>query len=122
VGWQIPGAPVRKAAELTNNSAPTDYEGRSIRLTDERWAHIEEHPEMAGLQEALAETLRKPEAVIESPSDPFARLYYRFYHRTMVGGKYLCAVVKVLQEDAFVLTAYLTDSVKKGALLWPKEL
>ena len=99
----------------------TDYEGRSVRLTDERWHHIAEHPEMIGLRRALAETLRAPEAVIEPASDPLARLYYRFFHRTMVGGKHLCVVVKVRQEDAFVVTAYLTDRVKKGTLLWPIE-
>jgi hypothetical protein len=100
----------------------TDYEGRSVRLTDERWRHIEEHPEMVGLGEAVAETLREPEVVIASPSDPLARLYYRFYHRTMVGGKHLCVVVKVREDDAFVETAYLTDRLKKGTVLWPKEL
>jgi len=100
----------------------TDYEGRSVRLTDERWAHVEEHPEMAGMREALAETLRNPEAVMESPGDSLVRLYYRFYHRTMVGGKHLCVVVKILTDDAFVVTAYLTDRVKRGTLLWPREL
>ena len=64
----------------------TDYEGRPVRLTDERWFHIEEHPEMAGSRQAVAETLLKPEAVIESPSDSLVRLYYRFYHRVMGGG------------------------------------
>jgi hypothetical protein len=39
----------------------------------------------------------------------------------MVGGKHLCVVVKVRQDDAFVVTAYLTDRVKKGTVLWPKE-
>jgi hypothetical protein len=99
----------------------TDYQGLSIRLTDERWHHIEEHPEMAGLREGVAETLREPEVVIQSASDPVVRLYYRFYHRTMVGGKHLCVVVKVRQEDAFVVTASLTDRVKKGTVLWPIE-
>ena len=99
----------------------TDYEGRPVRLTDERWIHIEEHPEMVGSREAVAETLLKPEAVIESPSDSLVRLYYRFYHRTMVGGKHLCVVVKIVIDDAFVVTAYLTDRVKKGILLWPKK-
>lgn len=99
----------------------SDYEGRPVRLTDERWAPIEEHPEMIGLREAVAETLRKPEAVIESPSDPLVRLSYRFYHHTIVGGKHLCVVVKMLADDAFVVTAYLTDRVKRGTLLWPRE-
>jgi hypothetical protein len=60
---------------------------------------------MAGMREALEETLRAREVVHESASDPGARLYYRFYHRTIVGGKYLCAVVKLAEEDAFVVTA-----------------
>ena len=55
-------------------------------------------------------------------SDPTARLYYRFYHRTLVGGKHLCVVVKFAAEEAFVVTAYLTDRVKKGRVLWPEEL
>ena len=99
----------------------SDYEGRPVRLTDERWRHIEEHPEMARMQEAVAETLLDPEVVIRSASDPLSRLYYRFYHRTIVGGKHLCVVVKVRQDDAFVVTAYLTDGVKEGTVLWPRE-
>ena len=50
-----------------------------------------------------------------------ARLYCRFYVGTRVGDKYLCVVVKVLGEDAFVLTAYLTDRAKRGVRIWPKE-
>ena len=99
----------------------SDYDRRPVRLTDERWRHIEEHPEMASMQEAVAETLREPEVVIRSASDPFSRLYYRFYHCTIVGGKHLCMVVKVRQDDAFVVTAYLTDRVKEGTVLWPRE-
>ena len=76
---------------------------------------------MVGLGEAVAETLREPDVVIASPSDPLAKLYYHFYRRTTVGGKHLCVVVKVRQDDAFVVTAYLTDRVKKGTVLWPKE-
>ncbi|HUI40471.1 MAG TPA: hypothetical protein VL523_00730 [Terriglobia bacterium] len=73
---------------------------------------------MLGLRGALAETLREPEIVVESASDAEARLYYRFYHRTMVGGKHLCVVVKTRRDDAFVVTAYLTDRVQRGTILW----
>jgi len=99
----------------------SDYEGRTVRLTDERWRHIQAHPELAGMQAAVAETLREPEVVIRSASDPLAKLYYRFYHRTIIGGKHLCVVVKVRQDDAFVVTAYLTDRVMEGTVLWPRE-
>jgi len=76
---------------------------------------------MASLEPAIEETLARPQCVIQSASDDEARLYYRFYVGTMVGEKYLCVVVKVLPADAFVLTAYLTDKVKRGEQLWPSE-
>jgi hypothetical protein len=98
-----------------------DYQGVPVRLTDERLAHILGHPEMVGLAGAIEATLAHPERVVESLSDPQARLYYRFYVGTRVGDKYVCVVVKVFGEDAFVLTAYLTDRVKRGVQIWPKE-
>lgn len=98
-----------------------DFQGRAIRLTQERLAHILEHPEMAGMERAIEEALVRPERVVESFSDPQARLYYRFYVGTRVGDKYLCVVIKVSHEDAFLLTAYLTDTIKKGVQLWPRE-
>ncbi len=99
----------------------TDFEGRRVRLTDERWGHISEHPEMADMRVALEETLVAPEVVVQSAADDKARLYYRYFHRTIVGGKHMCVVAKVLVNDAFVVTAYLTDRVKKGEVLWPKK-
>jgi hypothetical protein len=98
-----------------------DHEGLAIRLTEERLAHILEHPEMRGMEGALEETLLHPERVVQSFSDPEARLYYRLYFGTLVGDKHLCVVVKLAAGDAFVLTAYLTDRVKKGVPLWPRE-
>jgi hypothetical protein len=98
-----------------------DYEGRTIRLTDERLKHILEHPEMKHMDLAIEETLNSPERVVQSISDPEAHLYYRFYIGTWVGDKHLCVVVKVTQNDAFVLTAYLTDTIKKGKVIWQRR-
>ena len=97
-----------------------DYQGREVRLTDERLLHIHEHAEMSGLDSAIAESLRAPALVIQSLSDPAAALHYRFYFGTRVGDKWLCVVVKYGALDAFVLTAYLTDKPKQGTQLWPK--
>jgi len=97
-----------------------DHRGLPIRLTNERLAHILEHPEMAQFEEAITETLTTPEQVVRSLTDPRARLYYRYYAATPVSGKHLCVVVKNLDEDAFVVTAYLTDRVKRGVQLWPE--
>lgn len=98
-----------------------DYEGRQIRLTEERWEHISEHPEMTAMRFALEETLLGPEVFVKSMSYSDVRLYYRFYPETLVGGKYLCAVVKLTEGDAFVVTAYVTDQVKKGEVLWQEK-
>ena len=59
--------------------------------------------------------------LFNSFSDPQARLYYRQYAATQMGEKYLCVVVKIVGDDAFVVAAYLTDEVKRGVKLWPKE-
>ena len=99
-----------------------DYCGVAIRLTDERRSHILEHPEMTGLEWAIDETLANPEIVSESPADETARLYYRYYVGTRVGDKFLCVVVKMEPDDAFVLTAYLTDRPKRGRLIWSATL
>ena len=95
-----------------------DYQQKSVRLTDERLAHVMGHPEMRGLESALAEALCEPEHVVISASDPSVRLYYRLQKGTAVGDKQLCVVVKITQAGAFVLTAYLTDKVKKGEGVW----
>ena len=98
-----------------------DFEGRSVRLSEERLAHILGHPEMEGMLEAIRQTIAFPQKVVQSLSDTDARLHYRFYVGTRVGDKYLCVVVKIQHRDAFVLTAYLTDTIKKGELIWPKR-
>jgi hypothetical protein len=46
-------------------------------------------------------------------------VFYEFYAQTIVGGKWLCVVVKYGENDAFVVTAYLTDKPKAGEDLWP---
>ena len=88
-------------------------------MTDERLRHILQHPEMANLEAALEETLLRPQYVIQSQVDPATELSYRFYIGTQVGDKWLCVVVKYVPNDAFVVTGYLTDRVKRGTQLWP---
>src|SRR5207245_10589899 len=93
--------------------------GGRVLLTRERLEHILEHREMVGMEEAIGEALRLPEAVVQSRSDPGVRLHYRRFRRTRVGDKLLCVVVKSDVQQAFVLTAYLADKMKAGTWLWP---
>jgi hypothetical protein len=75
---------------------------------------------MRGSEAAIGVTLAYPDRVLESLFDPDIRLYYRSYRETAVGAKHLCVVVKISEQDAFVLTAYLTDRIKRGWRLWPE--
>jgi len=99
----------------------TDYQGRAVRLTAERWRHILDHPELSDMQAAIELAVREPQLVIRSRTNPSALLYYRHEPNTVIGGKWLCVVIKYTDADAFVLTAYLTDRPKKGDVVWRRE-
>ena len=55
-----------------------DCFGSSVRLTDERLAHILEHAEMAGMETELERVLRSPSEVPISRSDDNVRFFYEF--------------------------------------------
>ena len=98
-----------------------DIHGRNIRLTDERRVHLEtDHPEMKNQVGRISETLLDPDRITQSRTDIQAELFYKWYQTTPVTSKYLCIIVKTLPNDHFVLTAYHTDTIKQGALLWEK--
>ena len=99
-----------------------DVYGRDIRLTSERQLHIEnDHPEMVGQIDEIKKTLLEPERIIRSKTDPGIELFYRYYDETPVTKKYLCVVVKTLIADRFIITAYFTDTIKRGETLWQRE-
>lgn len=96
-----------------------DVHGRSLRLTEEREEHIRTvHPELTDLHEFLVLTIRAPDRIVRSRTDDTVELFYRHFETTPVTSKYLCAVVKAAVENPFIITAYFTDSVKQGEVLW----
>lgn len=98
-----------------------DIHGRIIRLTDERRIHLEtDHPEMTNQLGRISETLLGPDRIIQSRTDIQAELFYKWYQTTPVTSKYLCVIVKVLPNDQFALTAYHTDTIKQGVVLWAR--
>ena len=99
-----------------------DLYSRKIRLTDERLEHIElDHPEISGQIDRIGETLANPDFVVKSRTDSEAELFYKHYSETPVSGKYLCVIVKVRGDDFFVITAYFTDTIKRGETLWTRK-
>ena len=99
-----------------------DIYDRQIRLSDERRIHIEfDHPEMSEQIDRISETLCFPDIIIESKSDSEVELFYKHYNSTPVTDKYLCVIVKSGLDDLFILTAYFTDKIKRGSILWKRK-
>lgn len=99
-----------------------DVHNRRVRFTDERWEHIRtEHPEMSEQEERIRETLLTPDIILRSRTAPDIELLYRDYRNTPVTRKYLCIVLKIVGDDVFIITAYFTDTIKKGKTLWEKK-
>ena len=99
-----------------------DIANRAIRLTDERLAHLEtDHPEMQGQVAKIVETMIDPDRIIRSSTDAQVELFYKHYLSTPVTTKFLCVVLKVLSDDNFIITAFFTNAVKKGDVIWEKK-
>ena len=99
-----------------------DLHNRSIRLTAERRRHLETaHPEMVDEVSRVAETLANPDTIVRSRTDEMVELFYKHYPSTPVTDKVLCTVVKALPNDHFIITAYDTDTIKRGDVLWEKK-
>jgi hypothetical protein len=86
-----------------------------VRTTPPYWQLLQQkHPEISGKLEELKQTLVDPESIHQSKQDKAAYLFYRPYN-----GYWLCAIVKKLNGEGFVITYYLTDKIKEGDKIWP---
>lgn len=60
-----------------------DCFGKSVRLTDERLAHILEHPEMKDMAAEIERVLREPQLVRRSRTDTAVRFFMNFMDRRL---------------------------------------
>ena len=86
-------------------------------LTRNRWREIVrfKHPAVAGREKEVRQCLRHPEVIRSSAKDSNVHLHY-----LGLEGIYLCVVVAGDANERFVVTAYLTERLKKGDELWRK--
>lgn len=73
---------------------------------------------MEGQIERIKETLEHPESIVVTEADETVHVYQRFYDSTAVTSKYLLVAVKILDQDAFILTAFFSSRPKKGKTIW----
>ncbi len=96
-----------------------DFLGEEVHLSNQVYNIIvSKHPEVKKFFGRIEETLRSPDTLRKSVSNPRARLYYRFYD-DVIGGKFVAVVVK-RADGNFISTVYATDRIKEGEILWQK--
>ncbi|PRY35423.1 hypothetical protein CLV58_1147 [Spirosoma oryzae] len=90
-----------------------------VSLSENRWQLIvtQKHPVLAGQEELIKLTLEDPDEIRRSKSDERVYLFYR----TTGTKRWTCVVVKHQDsEESFLITAYPTDAIKEGDILWTR--
>ncbi len=87
-----------------------------IRTTHGYWEYLitKKHPIMKNKEEIVKTTLENPDEIRQSKIDNNVFLYYKKFDRLY------CVVVKHSENNGFLITAYPTDKVKEGNLIWEK--
>ena len=70
------------------------------------------------MSDVLKETLEEPELIKRSVYDENVILIYKYYEH-IYNGKYMCVVVTL--DNRLVVTAYITDRIKDGEIIWTKN-
>ena len=90
----------------------------NIRVTVVYWNIITQikHPIMNGQEAAVQATLTQPDQIRRSRSDSNVYLFYKLQREK----RWLCAVVRQLNGEGFLITTYPTDAIKEGDIVWQK--
>jgi hypothetical protein len=89
--------------------------GFSVRTTGNCWLLLEaKHPKLRGRVQDVVQVLAHPDEVYQSWQDRTVFLCYRADQRRL-----LCVVVKRLDGEGFLITAYPCDKLKEGDRIWP---
>jgi hypothetical protein len=92
--------------------------GFSVQVTHSCWKLIVtvKHPVMAEQESEVQDTLENPDEIRLSRRDPTVYLFYKSIYIK----RWICAVVKRLNGEGFLITSYPTDAIKEGAQAWLK--
>jgi len=89
-----------------------DKTNRKIRLTKERWSHITSpsslHAYMSNYLDEVEQTLINSDKTIKSVYEDYKVNYYKYYKNKK---QYLKVIVKYLNGDGFVISAYFVNNI-----------
>jgi hypothetical protein len=89
--------------------------GRRIRVSRAYWNYIVtvKHRSVKGLERGVIEALRSPAEIRKSRRNSSICLYYGRF-----ADKLMCVVVKHLNGEGYIITAYLTRKFALGEVIW----
>ncbi|WP_254568033.1 hypothetical protein [Oscillatoria sp. HE19RPO] len=89
----------------------------TVRTSEEYWEKLlVKHPDIADLEAEIQQALTAPDEIRRSSHDPNVLLFYLILKQK----RWVVAVVRRLNGDGFLITAYQTDAIKEGETLWRK--
>ncbi|MBA4313567.1 MAG: hypothetical protein C0417_13160 [Chlorobiaceae bacterium] len=71
---------------------------------------------MTGKENTVKDVLQFPDEIRRSRNDSSVYLFYKLEH----SGRWICVVVKRMNNNGFIITAYPTDKIKEGDKIWNK--
>jgi len=87
---------------------------KRVRLTEVQWAHIQyKHKELNAEIQKIELALKQPDIIYYSKTDVLY-YYYKHFDQTPVSNKYLLLVVKHLNGEGFVVTAFFCSKIRKA--------
>lgn len=91
----------------------TDKTNRRIRLPKKQWEHITKtHSNMTNYLNEIKQTLENPLKIIDYSMDENVKYYYQYIKQRKSQSKYLLVIVKYLNGDGFIITAYFKKNIK----------
>jgi hypothetical protein len=87
-----------------------------VRTTVQYWEYLVtfKHPVMKSKEDIVKAALQMPDEIRQSKMDKDVFLYYKQFDRLY------CVVVRHAGMEGFLITAYPTDKVKEGDVIWTK--
>lgn len=87
-----------------------------VRTTVDYWNYLItiKHPVMKSKGDTVKAVLLSPDEIRQSKTDKEVFLYYKRFDRLY------CVVAKHAETEGFLITAYPTDKVKEGDVVWAR--
>ena len=93
-----------------------NYKNQDCIMSAEQYEHIHQrHPEATN--ELISKCLKDPIEVRRSSSSIISYLYYTFKNSKLL----FCVVLKECSDGNFISTAYTTNKMKNGKVIYMKE-